>query len=354
LLDLASIESGEMRVEAREAAVDDVVDDALAIARPQAHARGISIVVDESGLRRLSFIGDVGRVRQILVNLLSNAVKFSEPGGRISLHGEIAPPPPDANLPADRRYVAIHILDEGIGVTPEQASSIFEPFVQGETGTTRTWGGSGVGLAISRRLGRLMHGDVTVSRPAAGGALFTLWLPSSEDHSTTATAEQPAAAKRSAPFDPTILAQLGRLLAMDAFSIGNSLALRIRTDDRFPPAGPLSDAQLIDHFPTFATDLGLALITISEVGIEASTQLQDGSAIRNEVAARRGVQRCRLGWSEAQVKLEYDLIREEIEAALRRRAGSGELQLEGALDLIGRMIEQSKAVGLRAYREAAA
>lgn len=351
LLDLGTVESGDMRIDAREAFVDEVVEDALAIARPQANARGISIAAAESEPRRLSFIGDVGRVRQILVNLLSNAIKFSDAGSRITLRSEVGKPPESEVLVPGRRYVAVQILDTGIGVSPAQFSAIFEPFVQGETGPTRSWGGSGVGLAISRRLARLMQGDVTVTAPRSGGSHFTLWLPCPEDPSIAATAEQPVARRRSTPFDPTILSQLGRLLAMDAFNIGNALVLRIRTDDRFPPAGSLSDAQLIDHFPSFATDLGLALVTIAEVGIDASAQLHDGNAIRSEVAARHGAQRCRLGWTEAQLLAEYDLIREEVEADLKGRAASGQQQLEGALDLIGRMIDQSRAVSLQAYRE---
>jgi PAS domain S-box-containing protein len=349
LLDLAKVESGEMRVDARQAVVDEVIDDALAIARPQALARGITIDATESRPSKLSFVGDVGRTRQILVNLLSNAVKFSDPGGRIELRSELANPPVDLKADAER-YVAITVVDGGIGVRPELQAEIFEPFVQAETGPTRSWGGSGVGLAISRRLARLMGGDVTLESESGHGAVFTLWLPSSDEQYTAATAEHPAFAP-SAGFDSTVLSRVGRLITAEALAVTTTLAVRIRTDGRFPFAAGLSDAQLIDHFPVYLASVGLALITIAEVGIEASAQLRDGNAIRHDVAELHGAQRCRLGWSEVHVALEYTLIRDELATLVRGPAKAGEA-LDGVLDLVGRLLEQGKAVSLRGHREA--
>jgi PAS domain S-box-containing protein len=349
LLDLAKVESGEMRVDTRQAVVDEVVEDALAIARPQALARGITIDAAESTPRQLSFVGDVGRTRQILVNLLSNAVKFSEAGGRIELRSELADPPPELKPGADR-YVAISVTDTGIGVRAEMQAEIFEPFVQGETGPTRSWGGSGVGLAISRRLARMMGGDVTVESQPGHGAVFRLWLPSSDEQFSAATAEQPVPPPTAA-FDSTLLSRLGRLIASQALDLCNTLAVRIRTDGRFPVAAGLSDAQLVDHSPAYVVSLGLALITISEVGIEASAQLRDGNAIRHDVAELHGAQRRRLGWSEADVSLEYALMREELAALLRGRAKPAEGSTDGVLDLVGRLLDQGKAVSLRGYRD---
>jgi signal transduction histidine kinase len=352
LLDLAKVESGEMRVDARQAVVDEVIDDALAIARPQALARGITIDASESRPSKLSFVGDVGRTRQILVNLLSNAVKFSDPGGRIELRSELADPPVDLKAGAER-YVAITVVDGGIGVRPELQAEIFEPFVQAESGPTRPWGGSGVGLAISRRLARMMGGDVTLESESGHGAVFTLWLPSSDEQYTAATAEQPAFVP-SAGFDSTILSRVGRLITAEALSVATTLAVRIRTDGRFPFAAGLSDAQLIDHFPAYLASVGLALITIGDVGIEASAQLRDGNAIRHDVAELHGAQRCRLGWTEAHVALEYSLIRDELAMLVRGPAKAGDSPVDGVLDLVGRLLDQGKAVSLRGHREAKA
>jgi hypothetical protein len=149
-----------------------------------------------------------------------------------------------------------------------------------------------------------------------------------------------------------MLAQLGRVLVSESLAIGNALAVRLRSDKRFQIAPGLTDASLIDHFPAYVTALGIALVTIGEVGIEASGQLHDGNAIRHEVAARHGAQRCRMGWTEEQVAVEYDLARDEIAATLRGRMRGGE-EVEGAMEIIQRLLDQGRSVTLRAFREAA-
>lgn len=352
LLDLATVDSGEMRIDARLAFVDEVIEDALAIARPQAVARGITIDVAESLPARLAFTGDPGRVRQILANLLGNAVKFSEPGNTITLRSELCDATSAGVLERDKKYVAIQVRDSGVGIAPEHQAEIFEAFVQGEMGRTRTWGGSGVGLAISRKLARLMHGDITVESESGEGARFTVWLPSSDEQYIATTAELPAQRRASAPFDAAMLAQLGRVLVSESLTIANALAVHLRSDKRFQIAPALSDAQLIDHFPAYATALGIALVTIGEVGIEASGQLHDGNAIRHEVAARHGAQRRRMGWTEEQTAAEYELVRDEIAGTLRGRLRGGE-RLDGAMEIIERLLDQGRSVTLRAFRETA-
>jgi signal transduction histidine kinase len=351
LLDLAKVESGALRVELQQLRVSDVVEDALAIARPQALARGIGVSSDD-GLARKSIVADPGRVRQIVVNLLSNAIKFSAPGGRVSLGASLVEDPPNEALRGARRYVALAVTDFGVGVPREKQAEIFEAFVQGESGPTRAWGGSGLGLTTSRRLARLMGGDITVDSAVGEGARFTLWLPAAADEALIETREHSASRRRNTPFDPTVLSQLGRVLAGEALSISHAVVLRVRTDRRFPPAGELSDGQLVDHTPAYVVDLGLALVTVADVGVEASTLLHDGHAIRTEIAARHGAQRRRLQWSEAQVALEYDVMVEEIERVLRARAGASDEQIDGAMGLVERLAEQGKTVSARGYREA--
>jgi PAS domain S-box-containing protein len=351
VFDLATVDAGRMRVEREQVAVDEVIEDALAICRPLAQTRGITIVGDGQA-RRILFVGDVGRVRQILVNLLSNAVKFSSPGDQISIHSELAYPPAQSILDSERKYLAISVRDEGIGMSGEQMLELFEPFVQGETGRTRAWGGSGLGLAISRRLARLMAGDITVTSELGKGSSFTLWLPPSDDQSLVSTTEQPSTARRTAPFDPLMFAEIGRTLAKDALGIGHAIVARIRTSDVLPPAGALGDAQLVDHIPAYVVDLGLALVIVSEVGVEASGLLHDGNAIRSEIAERHGAQRRRIGWSIRHVELEYDLLLEELDRLLRARSTAGEAQLDGAIELISRLVAQSRVASVRGHREA--
>jgi signal transduction histidine kinase len=110
---------------------------------------------------------DRGRLDQILLNLLSNAVRFTEAGGLVSVavsecHGR----------------AQIVVTDTGIGIPPEKLAAIFEPFVQVESGLTRTVGGTGLGLTISRALARAMGGDLIAESDGKSGASFTLTLPS--------------------------------------------------------------------------------------------------------------------------------------------------------------------------------
>ncbi|HEY4131940.1 MAG TPA: hybrid sensor histidine kinase/response regulator [Gemmatimonadaceae bacterium] len=354
LLDLGKVESGKMRMSVEESQADEVIEDALAIARPHALARAILIEEKDAAPHGLCFVGDTGRVRQILVNLLSNAVKFSEAGSPIKVWAELSEGASSPALPTDRQYVAFRIRDTGIGVSEDQIAAIFEPFVQGESGTTRTRGGSGLGLAISRRLARLMGGDITVASdgPARQGSLFTLWIPAAPDQSSIVTTEARAVHLQTTPFDPTVLAQLGRLVITEAMHVGHALAARLRSEDGIPPMGGLSDGQLVDHVPSYITDLGMALIIVSEVGVEASALLHDGNAIRSEIAERHGAQRRRLGWSAKNIEREYDILLEEIERVLRARAGSTETQLAGALELIARLVDHSKMTSVRGHREA--
>jgi hypothetical protein len=197
-----------------------------------------------------------------------------------------------------------------------------------------------------------MAGDITVVSQLGKGSLFTLWLPAPDDQSLVETTEQPSASRRNVPFDPRMFADIGRTVAREALSVGHAVVARIRTSDVFPPAGSLSDPQLVDHIPAYVVDLGLALIIVSEVGVEASGLLHDGNAIRAEIAERHGAQRRRIGWSPRHIELEYDLMLEELDRLLRARSNVGEPQLDGAIDLISRLIAQSKVASVRGHREA--
>jgi PAS domain S-box-containing protein len=350
VFDLAA-DADTMRIDRELAPTDEVLEDALAIGRPLALGRAISIASD--GDARLLYVGDVGRVRQILVNLLSNAVKFSPPGGRIDISTELMQPPSLESLEGSgRRFVAIRIRDSGVGIPSDQVKHIFDPFVQAETGRTRSFSGSGLGLTISRRLARLMGGDITVESEPGHGSVFTLWLPAAADQRDVAAVERRPPRGAASAFDPTMFAEIGRALAAEALAIGQTMAVRLRTTEGFPPLGALSDAQLVDHIPPYIADLGLALVIVSEVGAEASALLHDGHAIRNEIAERHGAQRCRIGWSVADIEREYDLLLEEIERAITIHSSVSEAQVGGAVELLAGLVAQSAAASVRGYREA--
>jgi len=110
---------------------------------------------------------DATKVRQVLLNLLSNSAKFTE-RGTVTL--TVVPN-------EDGATIAFSVRDTGIGMTPEQLGRLFEEFSQAEAGTYRHFGGTGLGLALSRRLARILGGDVTVESAFGGGSTFTFTVP---------------------------------------------------------------------------------------------------------------------------------------------------------------------------------
>ena len=191
VLDLAKIEAGRIAVEHESVRADVPVMAALDLIQPQAEERTLLVESDCGPDSGLFFIGDVDRVRQIVANLLSNAVKFTEPGGRIRVTcNATSSPDPEASLAGRGPWLCIMVEDTGIGMEQDQITAIFEPFVQGETGRTRTKGGTGLGLTISRHLARLMNGDLTVRSAPREGSCFKLWLPTTA--AADAVTDQPA------------------------------------------------------------------------------------------------------------------------------------------------------------------
>lgn len=165
VLDLSRIEAGQLEIEHTVGDADEAVDAALAVVSPAARNARLTLA-GPARLPHARFRGDPRRVRQILINLLSNAVKFTPPGGSVRVETAI-----------EEDEVVVRVIDSGCGIGPLQIDRIFEPFVQGDAGYTRAHGGVGLGLAISRRLARMMRGDIAVESTPGRGSIFTLRLP---------------------------------------------------------------------------------------------------------------------------------------------------------------------------------
>ena len=167
ILDLAKIEAGKMERYLESVDLAIMINEVVAIARPliNIHANTLHVQCDpQIGCLQT----DMTKLRQILLNLLSNAAKFTD-HGNIYLIVE-----PSAVM---ARAVQFHIRDTGIGMTAAQLTRLFQDFEQADAATTRRYGGSGLGLALSRRLAHLLGGDITVESLLGAGSTFTLWLP---------------------------------------------------------------------------------------------------------------------------------------------------------------------------------
>ena len=150
-VNFAKLETGHVQLDFANISVNEVLAVLDALTEPQVAAKQITY---EHGRcdPSLTVWADREKTHQILINLVSNAVKFTRPSGRIIVDCEVA-----------ERDVAFHVADTGEGIPENKLASIFEPFVQVKTGFTREHEGVGLGLAISRDLARMMHGDLTVT-----------------------------------------------------------------------------------------------------------------------------------------------------------------------------------------------
>lgn len=176
ILDLAKIEAGRMMVQPTNAPIALTVDAATSIVRPLATTKGVDLTGSVNANDDLVYFGDPQRVQQILTNLLSNAVKFTPSGGRVDVR--YAASQRDGHpAPNGADWISVSVTDSGVGIEAADLERIFQPFVQVDTGYTRSAGGTGLGLTISRNLAQLMGGDISVESEPGVGSTFTLWLP---------------------------------------------------------------------------------------------------------------------------------------------------------------------------------
>lgn len=184
VLDLAHVESGHVQMDRSPERADEAISQAVAVVAPQAATKGLRLLAPEPDEAGVLYQGDPDRVRQILINLLSNAVKFTAPGGTVEIaaSGGARCASHDGSA-SESLWVSITVRDTGRGIEEDELESIFEPFVQSRNSVSQ--GGIGLGLAISRRLARMMGGDLTVTSAPGTGAAFSLLLPAP-------TAEAPA------------------------------------------------------------------------------------------------------------------------------------------------------------------
>lgn len=165
ILDLSKIESGQMALEQVSFDVRRVVADAVKVSSPAARAKGLMQRVDVADDVPPVVAGDPVRLSQILLNLLSNAVKFTA-------QGEVAVEVRRLPAAAGHCRIACVVRDSGIGIPPDKLEAIFAPFVQADPSTTRRFGGTGLGLTISRRLVDMMHGRIWAESQAGRGSAF--------------------------------------------------------------------------------------------------------------------------------------------------------------------------------------
>ncbi len=173
ILDFSKIEAGKMTVESIPFDLHLAVEEIAELFRSRTQEKGLEFIVRYAPDLPICFIGDPGRVRQVIINLLGNAVKFTS-SGHIYLNVE-AP-----NKPSGKATVQFSVSDTGIGIPPDKIASIFEKFTQADTSTTREYGGTGLGLSICKRLTELMGGEMGIRSTVGEGSTFWFTLALTE------------------------------------------------------------------------------------------------------------------------------------------------------------------------------
>ncbi len=165
VLDLSKVEAGRMEIEMIPCALHTVINDVIEIMQVKASEKGISLKFEPEGPLPAEVLSDPAKLRQILTNLVGNAIKFTEQGGvtvvtRVDQQGE-------------NSTLVMDVVDTGIGMTPEQAGAVFEAFSQADTSITRRFGGTGLGLTISKNFAQGLGGDIVVRSKPGKGSVFS-------------------------------------------------------------------------------------------------------------------------------------------------------------------------------------
>lgn len=169
ILDISKVEAGKVSVHLETFSIKNLIEEITLVVHP--------LIQQKQNTLRLQITGTLGqlhsdatKVRQILFNLLSNAAKFTE-------HGEICLIVREENTPDGNHWIVFSVIDQGIGMTPEQVKRLFQPFMQADSSITRKFGGTGLGLAISKSFSELLGGYITIQSELNKGSTFTVFLP---------------------------------------------------------------------------------------------------------------------------------------------------------------------------------
>jgi two-component system sensor histidine kinase/response regulator len=170
ILDYSKIDADQITLEEIDFDLPELLDDMLETFALKAHSKGLSLDLDIDPNVMHFYIGDTAHIQQVLNNLLSNAIKFTDSGCiilRVSLEKDLL----------DESYIRFAVIDMGIGINADAQKKLFQPFVQAESSTFRKYGGTGLGLVISKKIIALMHGEIGVQSSHGVGSEFYFIIP---------------------------------------------------------------------------------------------------------------------------------------------------------------------------------
>jgi signal transduction histidine kinase/DNA-binding NarL/FixJ family response regulator len=268
MLDLSKIESGHFDIQPSRFALVDLVGEVATLLRGQAEAKGIRLVVEYVRAVPETVETDPVRLQQVLLNLLSNAIKFSFEGEvRLRVQG-IAE--------AGMGRVRFEVVDTGIGMTRAQLVKLFEPFMQADASTARHYGGSGLGLSISRILIERMGGTVQVESTPGAGSTFTVEIPIGTREPVRMLASEEASGAMQRPRGKPVLERPCRVLVVDDNPDNRRLITYFLRDAGAHVNAVESGAEALDTWQWLAPEIVLMDIQMPRMdGYQATRALRD-------------------------------------------------------------------------------
>lgn len=295
ILDFSKMESGKMKLEHQPFDLPQCIREALDFVAYQAKAKGIHLSCTIANQVPDILIGDVTRLRQVLVNLLSNAVKFTEHGGvsvSVTLtnqrhpqeeqHEEVGKNASFQSVSSDQpeEYLHIAVQDTGIGIAPDRVSHLFHAFTQADPSTTRKYGGTGLGLAISKRLTEMMGGVIWVKSIYGQGTTFHFTIVA-----TPAPAHMHATIKRTPPqlkSSSTTIRHILRILVAEDNIVNQKVIVRLLERMGYRADLAANGEEVLHALKLFTYDVILMDVQMPDMdGLEAT------SLIRQTIPAHR-------------------------------------------------------------------
>jgi len=275
ILDISKIEAGKLELECIPFDPVRVMEQVRATLAARAQAKGLELAcATDPALPRL-VVGDPGRLRQILMNLAGNAVKFTE-GGQVVIAAE------PAGQTAQRVTIRFSVRDSGIGIAPGQRLRIFDSFVQGDGSTTRRYGGTGLGLTISKHLVESMGGQIGVESETGRGSLFWFSATFAQNREGELGVEEQKAAA-ALPSGSAQGQAKGRILVAEDNAVNQRIALRILEKAGYQAEAVSDGQQALEALAKNHYDLVLMDVQMPEMdGFQATMEIR-----RLEAATRR-------------------------------------------------------------------
>jgi len=258
LLDISKIEAGMMDIEETQCVPVEIARQIVSELKPLGQAKRLHLALRQDASADISVVADAGKLHQMLVNLTGNAIKFTPEGGEVDVHIRV-----EVDAKNKCRIIA-EVKDTGIGINEEDQERIFEPFVQARGGLDREHGGTGLGLALTRRQINLLGGDLSLKSKPGSGSCFTISIPAKR---ATGTEEERGMPLETAFAPPANIAEIvpehgprPRILVADENRERGESVVRMMEQEGYEAM--FTDAarttQVASHFCPFLIMLGIS------------------------------------------------------------------------------------------------